>query len=276
MDDQLPEEISSYYAQGGEIGRLDRGIGPLELARMMELTERMLPPPPAAVLDIGGGPGRYAAWLARKGYRVHLIDAVPLHIEQAAAASAAQPETPIYEIRLGDARELPFAEATAAAVLLFGPLYHLPATADRRRALSEAYRVLQPGGLLLASAISRFASALVGFQRWWLADADFQEMLAQELQSGRHTPPQSWPDLFTTAYFHHPHELREEIETAGFTQVEIAAVEGPGWITPDLEARMADPGQREIMLTAVRNLEREPALLGMSPHIMAVGRKRDA
>ncbi len=38
----------------------------------MELLGRLLPRPPAQVLDVGGGPGTYAAPLARRGYRVHL------------------------------------------------------------------------------------------------------------------------------------------------------------------------------------------------------------
>src|SRR5258707_821110 len=50
--------------------------------------------------------------------------------------------------------------ASQDAVLLFGPLYHLTDAADRRQALSEARRVLRPGGRLLAMAVCRFASLL--------------------------------------------------------------------------------------------------------------------
>ncbi len=53
----------------------------------MELLDRLLPRPPAQVLDVGGGPGTYAAPLARRGYRVHLVDPVPLHVEQARQAA---------------------------------------------------------------------------------------------------------------------------------------------------------------------------------------------
>ena len=84
----FPDEIKAFYNEGREIGRLDQGIGPLELARTQELIERFFPPPPATVLDIGGGPGRYSAWLAQGGYEAHLIDISPLHIEQATAVSA--------------------------------------------------------------------------------------------------------------------------------------------------------------------------------------------
>ena len=57
----------------------------------MELLDRLLPAPPAHVLDVGGGPGTYAAPLARRGYQVHLVDPVPLHVDQAREAAGRDP-----------------------------------------------------------------------------------------------------------------------------------------------------------------------------------------
>jgi hypothetical protein len=54
----------------------------LESVRSMELLDRLLPRPPAQLLDVGGGPGTYAAPLARRGYRVHLVNPVLLHVDQ--------------------------------------------------------------------------------------------------------------------------------------------------------------------------------------------------
>lgn len=54
---QLPEtglEVLSYYEGIDEAGRLVRGAGPLEFARMRELIGRFLPAPPGVVLDVGG------------------------------------------------------------------------------------------------------------------------------------------------------------------------------------------------------------------------------
>jgi hypothetical protein len=65
-------------------------VGRLERVRTEELIARFLPPAPATVLDVGGGPGAYAVWLARRGYAVHLVDPVELHVEQAREASARQ------------------------------------------------------------------------------------------------------------------------------------------------------------------------------------------
>ena len=67
------EDITAFYDRGDEEDRL-RTWGRLELIRTQELLTRFLPRAPAVVLDVGGGPGAYAAWLAGLGYEVHLLD----------------------------------------------------------------------------------------------------------------------------------------------------------------------------------------------------------
>ena len=108
------------YLLGRESSRLLRGHNQLERVRVQELLERFLPPVPAVVCDIGGGPGLHALWLAKRGYTVHLLDATALHVEQAQAASGQQ--APLASTVLGDARALPYAPESADAALLFGPL----------------------------------------------------------------------------------------------------------------------------------------------------------
>jgi ubiquinone/menaquinone biosynthesis C-methylase UbiE len=268
----LEEEIVRYYRRGKEAGRLATGIGLLEHERTKELIRRYLPEAPQAILDIGGGPGVYACWLAREGYDVHLIDAVPLHIEQARQASREQPNAPLASCLVGDARHIDLPDNFCDAVLLNGPLYHLLERADRLLALRECRRLLRPQGLLMAAGISRFASLHVGLERGWIADNDFRAMVKKELADGKHLPPDGWPSLFTTAYFHHPEELTSEVVEAGFTHLATLAVEGAGWLLPDLEERWQVAHEREALLTAVRWTEQERAVIGISPHIIAVAR----
>ena len=80
----MDEEIRRYYELGLERDRLTQGHSRVEFERTKELLTRFLPNPPARVLDVGGGPGTYAAWLADRSYDVRLVDAMPLHVEQAA------------------------------------------------------------------------------------------------------------------------------------------------------------------------------------------------
>src|SRR5580704_5047633 len=87
--------ILHYYGEANEESRLETGWFKLEHARTQELILRHLPGVPATVIDAGGGAGVYACWLAGLGYRVHLIDVVPKHVEQARAKSAQQAEHPL-------------------------------------------------------------------------------------------------------------------------------------------------------------------------------------
>src|SRR3990172_12033122 len=179
---------------------------------MESLLARFLPKPPATLLDVGGGPGHYACWLARRGFEVHLLDPVPLHIEQATSASDAQPDSPLASIRLGDARHLWMENASVDALMLFGPLYHLPQREDRSRALAEARRILRRAGTLMAIGISRFAPLIDGLRRGALfTDPGFPDFVRRHWPDGR-DPDREWrPGDFPSAYFHLPRELRDEV-----------------------------------------------------------------
>ena len=269
MGEPIAREVQAYYARGGETRRLFQSHGLIELARTQEIILRHLPPPPGAVLDVGGGAGVYATWLAARGYRVHLVDAMPSHVEQARQASALQPDTPVASLRVGDARRLEEADGTVDAVLLLGPLYHMTERADRIQALREARRVLRPGGLLFAVGIGRFASLLSGMVDNLLGDPDARAIVERDLRDGQHRNPTA-KDYFTTAFFHRPEEVEFEVREAGFDLVELLGVEGPAWLLADLERRWADEGERERLLQVARAVEREPTLLGIHPHLLAV------
>jgi ubiquinone/menaquinone biosynthesis C-methylase UbiE len=264
--------MQRYYEQGRERERLTRGGGTLELVRTQELLQRYLPPPPADLLDVGGGPGVHAAWLARAGYRVHLVDPLALHVEQAAAAAAAQPDYP-FSGAVGDARRLDEADASYDAALLFGPLYHLTERAERIVALAEARRVLRPGGLSLVMAISRFGSLLDGVRQGYLGDPEAAQVVEETLRSGQHWNPglEHFPNWFTTAYFHLPAELAAEVTESGFTLEALIGIEGPGGFVGN---GWDDPQQRPHILRAARMVEQEASLLGLSPHLLAAARKR--
>lgn len=267
----MVDEIRAYYDRGDEQQRLFADGDTIELVRTRELLLHYLPPPPAIVLDVGGGAGVYAAWLAQRGFRVHLVDPVPLHVEQALAVAAAQPEAP-FTATIGDARRLADADGSTDAVLFLGPLYHLTEREDRLAALREARRVLRRGGRLLAVGISRFASLLDGLRAAWLDDPTFARIVDQDLRDGQHRNPERHPAWFTTAFFHHPNELSAEVEDAGLSLEALLGIEGPGWL---LDAGWADRTRRDAILFAARAVEREPSLLGLSAHLLAVGRRTD-
>jgi SAM-dependent methyltransferase len=229
---EIEREILGYYDQGLEHARLTAQPS-LELIRTQVLLQRFLPAAPARVLDVGGGSGVYASWLNGLGYDVTLIDPVPLHLDQARALGV--------RATLGDARRLDEADDSFDAVLLLGPLYHLVDRADRIRALTEASRVVRPGGLVIAAAISRYASLLEGFYRNLIDQPGFTELMREDLRSGRHQNPSNHPQRFTTAYFHTLDELITELTDAGLTTAAVLPVEGMLNWAPGLTDRLADP-----------------------------------
>lgn len=271
---QLSPEILAYYQQADEPTRLQSGPSQLEFARTKEVIDHWLDRTPSVILDVGGGPGAYSAWLADQGHEVHLVDPVAelvAHAESLRGTGSRE----IASCRVGDARSLDRSEQSADVVLLLGPLYHLIEAADRRKALQEAYRVLVPGGLLFAAAISRFASALDGLAQDLFADPMFDPIVQRDIAGGIHENLTGKLQLFTTAKFHRPDELAAEVQAAGFSVLSIVGLEGPGWLFPDFNERWQDPRRREDVLRIARALESEPSIQAMSAHILAVAR-RDA
>jgi hypothetical protein len=95
-------------------------------------------------------------------------------------------------------------------------------------------------------------------------------MVERVLRDGQHRNPSGRPEWFTTAYFHLPEELGQEVTGAGLRLRAVLAVEGPAWLLPDIQERLADPARRGRTLAAIRRVETEPSLLGASAHLLAV------
>jgi ubiquinone/menaquinone biosynthesis C-methylase UbiE len=266
-----PSEVLAYYEQFPEETRLQTAAFQLEFERTKDILTRVLPPAPGPVVDVGGAAGAYSAWLTARGYEVHLVDASPRLVEEARRRNGTL-EKPIATMTVADARALPQADGSAAAVLVMGPLYHLQDAEDRQKALREARRVLVDGGVVAVAAISRYAGALDGLVHKLSLDPTFRRMRDRELVDGRHVNDSGRIDYFTTAYLHQPDELDTELREAGFGDVDVLAVEGPGWLMPDFDARWADPLLRADMLEVGRRLEAEPSIRGASAHLLAIGR----
>lgn len=265
----IDPEILAHYDLGLERDRLSRGVStPIERIRTQEILGQVLPPPPARVLDVGGASGVYASWLAAQGYAVHLIDPVPLHIEQ--AKQVAESLSAPFSVALGDARQLIESDGSVDAVLLLGPLYHLIDRADRVQAWKEAGRVVVPGGIVIGAAISRFASLLDGLAEGALDDPAFSAVVEADLETGVHLNPSERPEWFTTAYFHRPEELASEVADSGLEFGGVLGVEGPGWLcATSVDGDNVD----ESVLRVARALESEPSVIGSSAHLLAIARR---
>lgn len=264
--------MHAYYGRGEEQTRLEQGHGLLEFERTIEILSRHLPDPPARLADVGGGPGRYALWLAEHGYEIEHRDLIELHVEQLKGSLTGEHRV---STAVGDARALTLPDQSVEAVLLLGPLYHLSKREDRLTALREARRVVRPGGVVFAAAISRWAVRLDGSLRLrgYRNDSGFERFVIESERSGRLPPIRM--DGFT-AVTHRPDDLAAEVTDAGLRLSDMVGVEGPAGFFPDVDERMHDDEDRRAVLDSARALERVPEVIGASPHLLAVATRDDS
>jgi len=267
-----PREVLDYYDSYPEEVRLQQGPYRLEYERTREILSRVLPSPPAAIVDVGGAAGAYSFWLASAGYAVHLVDGSNRLVAEAKRRNAGAAHR-LASATIGDARALPQRDAVADAVLVMGPLYHLPEEEDRIGALREALRVVKPGGTVIVAAISRYASALDGLIRRLALDPSFKRIRDRDLMDGQHRNETDVNQYFTTAFLHRPEDLAAEMHRAGLNAVSVRGVEGPSWMLQDFDDRWEDEALRKDMLEVARKLECEPSILGASAHLLGVGRR---
>jgi SAM-dependent methyltransferase len=145
----LPADVMERTMAAGDAARWDaryreRGPEGRTPSPFLRGLDRELPRSGAA-LDVAGGAGRNALWLAHRGLDVTLVDVSPAALDLARAASAAAGLT--LRLLVLDLEEAPLPSGPFALVaiidFLHRPLFeHLP-------------RVLAPGGLLVVSHPTR-------------------------------------------------------------------------------------------------------------------------
>lgn len=270
------DEVLDFYNAGAEKGRLERGLGKVELYRTKEILKRYITNTNNKIYDIGGGIGIYSSWLSEMNNEVYLLELAPSAVEYA-IKNLNKKHTFIAEVC--DARNINRPDNSADIVLLMGPLYHLQNKDDRLQVLNEAKRVLRKDGLLFSVGISKFSSttwalSTYGKDNDFLDNEIFNVMIKNELSSGIHIRPKEFPYFIAQAYFHTPLGLQEELETVGFDTIQKFAIEGVIWFTPCLNEKWEDQNSRERLLNIIRLTENEEEIMGMSPHFMIVSRNK--
>jgi len=260
--------VEQFYDQQSEYEwhRLERHR--TEYAVTLRTLLAHLSPAPLEIIDIGGGPGRYAIALSQRGDRVTLVDLAQANLDLAAQKASAA------GVRLNaslhrDARQLydlPGDHYDAA--LLLGPLYHLLDLQERRQAIGEALRVLKPGGLLFAAFISRFAFFRDAAKKYPEEIYANPRYAGQLLATGMHDGESG----FTRAYFAHPAEIVPLMETTGLQTIELVGCEG---IVAALEEKVNElsGADWETWVDFNYRIGHDPAALGAADHLLYIGRK---
>lgn len=273
------QAVKDYYAQFGE-REWDRltssGDGTIEFALTCRTLQRYLPTS-GRVLDIGGGPGRYAIWLAERGYQVVLADLSPNlldiareKIEQSGAAGN------IESISVADARDLSiWDDASFDAVLALGPFYHLPHQADRNLAAAELFRVLKAGAPAFVALMSRYAllrrTMLIEDERQHLFQEDW---LSHLMDDGIFENDN--PGRFNAGYGAQPGEVQPFFESFGLESIALLGAES---LSVGIQSQLADianadPSAFDKILSLLEKHAGDPSIHGLCSHLLYVGQKK--
>lgn len=266
------ETVRRYYDENAqrEWERLERH--PLELLFTTHMMERHIRPGDR-ILDIGGGPGRYALHYAGLGCDVTLVDLSPGNI--ALAAEKAAERNVRLSLHACDCLALDSLDlGTFDHVFLMGPLYHLPRETDRREAVRQALLCLRPGGLLYCSFILPFAGLIYdlkngpGFLPQDLADPQACTLVDAIASGESYTGPG-----FTSVCFCHQREIGPFLAPFGLERVHLFGQEGI--LALSEKQVLAFPKEEfDLWVETAKRLLECPELLALSEHAMYIGRKR--
>jgi ubiquinone/menaquinone biosynthesis C-methylase UbiE len=268
------KDIIDYYSGFDEWGRLERE--PLEFQVNWHYIKKYLEPT-GTVLDNGAGPGKYSLKLAEEGYRVTLSDLTPSLVEMAKAKAQESGLTAqfngFYEM---DARALRALEDEQFdASLMLGPLYHLQQEEDRVKAVKELYRVTKKNGLVFVAFMPRakhMLHSLISPENWLPNNtaAAIQEFMEtgcfNHVDKGR----------FTGAYYYRVEDIDPFMESNGFGKLALIGSNIGAMITKQQWNYWREKGEKEmekILDLLIKNAT-DPSLLGISSHLLYVGKKK--
>lgn len=187
---QIPTFIDKHY--GSLRGRVRTHVVDAHLCAH-------LPPPPAPVVDVGGGAGVQSLPLARRGHAVTIVDPSAGMLDRAAADLASEPDDVRGRVTLVHAEGVQAVELLGAArfagVLSHGVISYLP---DPGPMIDALCTLARPGGVvsILAKNAATMAVRPAWEGRWRDALAAFDH--DQEVNAlGLHTRGDTVEDLTT-------------------------------------------------------------------------------
>jgi ubiquinone/menaquinone biosynthesis C-methylase UbiE len=268
------DRIRRYYDAFDEWGRLNAPAGQFEFQRTMFLLQHYLPTA-CRVLDLGGGPGRYAIALARRGHRVVLADISPEQIDLAERKiRATDVKNHIERIDIVDAVDLGiYEDASFDAVAALGPFYHFVSEEQRRSAVSEIRRVLRPSGLVFVSFMPPLVG-VIGLIERAAADPAQVDPAAYETALDGGVFHNRTDRGFQEGWFAKPDEITGLFRDAGFTRLDLVSIRGLAYGREEtiLAMRESKPDQFAGIMQALQKSARYPTVIATCGHAVYIGR----
>jgi len=269
-------KIINYYNQFDEWGRLDRE--PIEYQVNWHYIKKYIPNT-GNILDNGAGPGKYAMELAKNGYTVTLTDFTPKLVEVAKSKAAELDlEKQFNGFYVADARELTsLKDEQFDASIMLGPLYHLQEENDRIKAVKELHRVTKKDGIVFVAFMPRIKqifSSLMYPENW--KPNNNMDLIHQFSKTGCFNHADE--GRFTGAYYFDIDEIKPFMESNGFENLELIGSNVASILTNENWDYWRDKGEHEVEKIVELIIERaaDPYILGMSSHLLYIGRKRDS
>lgn len=244
----------------------------LEFENTTRYLEAVLPES-GHVVDVGGGPGRYAVWIAERGYEVTMLEPSERQRE-IAREKVAERDLEAVTVRDGDVRDLPIEDDAAdATICVGGPLSHVIDDDERATAAEELARVTRSGGPVVVAVMGLLAVV----ENLILAGPEFEQGLRQ-LPDLLETKTYSRELLaandvveptFVECRFFRVAGLEDLVEGAGMTVETVAGLEGPASNLADVTTELGEEGMT-IVEDAVERLLEDRAVADSSEHILAV------
>lgn len=224
---RLPEGVNASlwsYATSPRIAREEDAFfegHPLFRADSAMLDARFVEPAP--LVDLGCGAGRLALHFARRGFPVTAVD-LSQPLLDVLGAKAAEERVNVSRLRanLCDLRCLPDGSFTYA-LMMFSTLGMIRGSAQRQRALSEAARILRPGGTLALHAHNIYLNLHDPQGRRWLLGQLAGALLRRTELGDRQMTYRGIPGM--EVHLYHWRELKRSVASAGLRIAEVIPID---------------------------------------------------
>lgn len=201
------------------------------------------------ILDLCCGPGRHLIGLSEAGFRMTGVDRTQRYLDETRAR--AQKRGLDVELVLDDIRTFCRQDAFDAVINMYNSFGYFEEQADDRKVLSNIYRSLRPGGILLIDMTGKEVLARVFVDKWArrergarltvyqriLNDWTWRQMQWIMTKAGQEFEYTSGHRIYSAA------EMKHELSAAGFGKVLVYG---------DLQRGAYDQTARQMVILATK------------------------